>query len=497
MFGRRTLPPKPIPNSFWIEPGRILAGEYPGGHSEEETRLRLEAFLKAGISAYVNLTQPGEMPPYDVELPLTLPDGRRILHLQKPLEDHGLPESPAQLDEILFELDRLLDRGDLVYVHCRAGIGRTNLVLGCWMRRHGMGGTAAIKRLNKLWKSNARSASWPRIPEPHQERYVLDWNLPQDAPAPSAPRALAAATPKITLPGRYLGALLGLACGDAMGTSVRERASSRLGPLADLPGGAWGDDTSMTLCVATSLVKLNGFDALDQMKRLVDWQRTGAFSSTGRALGLTPAVAKAIATYKWSGNTFSGSHDPARWEPESVSRVGAIVLYAAATPASVFEWAADSSRLTHQSPGILDACRYYAALLLAILRGTPKSALMAEAGRLLQQYYGKPLKAPVQRLADLTEFPVGDPPPAVGAVAGVLHRVLQTLAETSNFRDGVVKICNRGGPADVYGALFGQLAGALYGVDAVPVPWREILLQRPLLEGTAERLLEAAAQREE
>jgi len=485
MFGRKSFPPTPIPNSFWIEPGRILAGEYPGGPSEEETRRRLDAFVKAGVSAFLNLTRPGELPSYDSELPRKLPDGRRILHLNKPLEDHGLPQSRAQMEDILFELDRILDQGDLVYVHCRAGIGRTNMVLGCWMRRHGMTGAAAITQLNRLWKANARSATWPRIPEANQQQYVLNWPAPGEK---RLARAEALPAAKITVKSRYCGAVYGLACGDAMGVAA---------PAADLRDGAWSDDTAMMLCVAASLIAREGFDAGDQMRRFLDWQRTGAPSSTGQAAGITPAVSKALAAFKWSGNAFAGSHDPLRWDPEALSRVGAVALYAASTPATVFGWASDAARITHQSPGILDACRYYAALILAVLRGSPKSSLMSEAGLLLREHYGKPLKAPLQRLADMTSFPSGEPAAKDEAAVGVLHQVLRVLRDTSNFRDGMLRICNLNGPADVQGALFGQLAGAFYGIEAIPSGWREAVLQGALLTATAESLLEAAASREE
>ena len=253
----------------------------------------------------------------------------------------------------------------------------------------------------------------------------------------------------------------------------------------------------MMLCAATSLIKRNGFDAVDQMKRLVDWQRTGAFSSTGSVVGITPAVAKAIAAYKWSNNAFAGSHDPSRWDPEALSRTGAVVLYAAATPETLFSWVADLCRVTHQSPGILDACRYYAALLLAIVRGSPKSSLMGAASALLQAHYGKSLKAPVQRLAEMDAFPLGEPPANAEAAVGVLHRVLRVLSETTDFRDGLLKVCNLGGPADVQGALFGQLAGALYGIDSLPKRWRDAVLQRQLIEDIVEHLIQAAAAREE
>jgi ADP-ribosyl-[dinitrogen reductase] hydrolase len=508
MFAKETVPPSPIPNSFWIEPGRLLAGEYPGSPSSEESIERLEVLVEAGVSYFLDLTQEGELPGYAHLLTQIRQDpassGRALpglTHARWPIEDHGLPDSDELMRDILDDLDRALGAGHLVYVHCRAGIGRTNTVTGCWLRRQGLAGPAAIKRLNRLWKANARSATWSRVPEFHQEQFVLNWQEPATdaAPKPAPVRKLRG----IGEQQRYAGAVYGTACGDALGALVQGRKAGSFTAVTDLaaggtlklPRGAWTDDTAMFLCLAHSLLDKNGFDAAHQAEKYWDWHQEGLLSATGQPLGKVAAISKALAATRWSGNPFSGPHDPKLWDAESLVRVGAVVLYARRAPLQAIEWAADASRVTLQSPGVLDACRYYAAVLLAALKGTGKQDLALEAGRILGRNYTKPLKPEIASLAQSTILPTNAPGIATPTVLAALHRVLWVLSETSDFREGLIKVVNLGGHSDVQGALFGQLAGILYGLEAIPAAWRSALLQADLLESTAYRLLAGASAR--
>lgn len=510
MFAREATPPSPIPNSFWIEPGRLLAGEYPGAPETDAAIDRLEALVEAGVSFFLDLTQEGELPPYAHLLPQLRRDpassGRvlpALTHTRWSIEDHGLPESNELMRDILDDLERALAAGHLVYVHCHAGIGRTNTVTGCWLRRQGLAGPAALKRLNRLWKANARSATWSRVPEFHQEQFVLAWQEPVASSAapgrPATPRRLQG----IGTQQRYAGAVFGTACGDALGALVQGKKAGSFPAVTDLaaggslklPRGAWTDDTAMFLCLAHSLLEKNGFDATHQAETYWDWHQEGTWSATGQPLGKVSAISKALAATRWSGNPFSGAHDPKVWDAESLVRVGAVALFARRTPEQAIGWAADAARITHQSPGILDACRYYAAVLLAALEGAPKQELALEAGRLLGRHYAKPLKPEIAHLAQSTILPTNAPSVATPTILAALHRVLWVLSETADFREGMLRVVNLGGHSDVQGAVFGQLAGIIYGVQAIPSAWRTGLKQAELLESTAYRLLAGASAR--
>jgi hypothetical protein len=166
------IPPPPIANSYWIERGRLLAGEHPSAGSEAARRRRVLLLLAAGVRSFIDLTQDGEMPDYR---PL-LPAGVTAHKLSIP--DHSVPERPERMREIQRVLARELGGEGAVYVHCRAGYGRTGITVGCFLRERGHSPHQALAELNRLWQHNARAAVWPRVPETDaQERYILEWTV--------------------------------------------------------------------------------------------------------------------------------------------------------------------------------------------------------------------------------------------------------------------------------------------------------------------------------
>jgi hypothetical protein len=161
----------PIPNSYWVLPGKLLAGEHPHGGDAPTARRQLSQLVAAGVREFIDLTRPGELPSY-VQL---LPAGTGYRNF--PIPDHAVPQHMAQMRELQQQLDRLLATGGgAVYVHCRAGIGRTGITIGCWLRERGLAPRAALTELNRLWLQNARATRWPQVPETaEQEAYILDW----------------------------------------------------------------------------------------------------------------------------------------------------------------------------------------------------------------------------------------------------------------------------------------------------------------------------------
>jgi len=168
----RKLPPPPLAHSYWVEPARLLAGEHPCAVEGIARSRRVQLLLASGVRTFIDLTQAGEMPDYDN----LLPEG--VAYHRIAIPDHSIPENPQRMRQVQQTLATELRGGGAVYVHCRAGYGRTGTAIGCYLREKGLGPHQALDELNRLWQQNARSGIWPMVPETAaQERYILEWKV--------------------------------------------------------------------------------------------------------------------------------------------------------------------------------------------------------------------------------------------------------------------------------------------------------------------------------
>src|SRR3981081_1402959 len=164
------LPQLPLRHCYWVVPGLLLAGEHPGGPTREKTKDRLKKLLAAGIECFVDLTKPTEVLRYDTHLPFY------VEYTRKAIKEHGLPGSREQMLEILEHVGNAMRAGRPVYVHCRAGIGRTGTVIGCLLVERGLAGEAALDELNRLWQFSERAQSWGSVPETDEQvGFVRKW----------------------------------------------------------------------------------------------------------------------------------------------------------------------------------------------------------------------------------------------------------------------------------------------------------------------------------
>jgi ADP-ribosylglycohydrolase len=476
---------KPLAESYWVVPGQLLAGKHPGGRNPQEIERRLGPLLAAGFNAFLDLTEPGELPPYEPYLP----DG--ACYARKPIPDHGIPRQPSHMTEILATLDEWLRAGRRVYVHCRAGIGRTGTVIACHLIDRGLDPEQALSKLNQLWLQNDRSDTWPEVPETDEQRqYVLDF-VPEIDPT-RAPDVMDAAR---SVRDRFQGSMLGLAVGDALAAHTQYRKPGTFAAVGDilgggpfdLPRGAWSDDTAMALLLAESLVECGGFDANDQVQRYARWQREGYGSATGQCVGITASVARALATAQYRHQPFAGSHDPNQLDREPLSRVAPVVMFFFADPAEAVARAAESARITAQAPMVLDCVRLLAAILHQALAGREKGAVLrpprdlwttqTTRAEVLAIYEGSYSRR------DLTEIQAG------GHVVQALEAALWAFQRSANFREGALACANLGRDSDVVTAVYGAIAGAHFGVSSIPGIWRNSLTRQEAVIDTADRLL--------
>ena len=224
------------------------------------------------------------------------------------------------------------------------------------------------------------------------------------------------------------------------------------------------------------------------------WWRDGHNSSTGRCFDIGRTTRAALRLFEQDAVAFAGSEDPRTAGNGSLMRLAPVVLRYRHAPQAAIVRAGDSSRTTHAAPEAIDACRYFAALLLGALNGLEKE-------QLLDSRTGSPALDGIGPLA-----------PGVGAIAAGSFKgkerreisssgyVVHTLEaarwafhHSTTFRDGAVLAVNLAGDADTVGAVYGQLAGAHYGAAGIPTEWLAPLAQRNQIEALADRLLEMAA----
>jgi ADP-ribosylglycohydrolase len=448
----------PLPHSYWVEPGRLLAGEHPDGGNESTTRARLETLVAAGVRHFIDLTQSHELAPYrDL-----LPEG--IGYGNFPMRDHSLPESRQQMRELQGALVAAMQYGS-VYVHCRAGIGRTGVAMGCYLREQGESAAGALAELNRLWQQNARAASWPSIPETEeQERYIREWQVGSEA----GPLQ------------RWRGCLLGLAIGDALASHSAAHAGK----------AAWTDDTGMALCVAESLLACGGFDGRDQIERYREWARDPQASGAAASAELRPAVRNVLARAVWNRTAYPGSHDPAQIDPSPLSCSVAAALFAAPRIDAAAALAADCARVTHQAQVLVDVCRLLAAMIASALAGGTREAVLAG------QPGGMPLRDDLMAMAADWLVPAKGRRRPWPGVAGVLDRAVRCFARSRTFGDGLARaLDSSGSDRDGVCAVYGALAGAFHGEDAIDTALRGRVAGLPRLTLVADQLCQYGSAR--
>lgn len=305
-------------------------------------------------------------------------------------------------------------------------------------------------------------------------------------------------------PTRFRGALLGLATGDALGTTLEFRDPGSFTPLTDLIGGGpfhlnageWTDDTSMALCLAESLITCRGFNAKHQLETYVRWYREGHLSSNGRCFDIGITTARSLNTFMSTGNSASGSTNPNAAGNGSIMRLVPVPMFFARDLAQAIHYSGESSRPTHGAATCVEGCRYFGGLLAAALNGVPKEQLLHGDVEELQREWAK---APfATAIADVASgsFWRKEPPEIAGTgyVVKSLEAALWAFAKTDNFRDGALLAVNLGDDADTTGAVYGQIAGAVYGEDGIPPEWRAKIVLREQIRSWANTLEQLAYQ---
>jgi len=512
-------PETPFDRSWWIDPGRILGGCYPGDLDPVKAEAKLAALYRAGVRTILCL-QPEEERgrggrPFAAYVEtwrtVGLDAGEPVDWQRHPISDMGVP-TLERMRGILDAVDRA--KG-VVYVHCWGGHGRTGTVAACHLVRHGLTPETAFERILAARSSDAHLRSYPSPQTPEQRDFAKRWadvdpGIVRRLDGPESTAVYAWWADGDPVRGRRLGAMLGAACGDALGTTLEfsRPGPKRWSPLLDGPhreitgGGPFEvvpgqvtDDTQMAACLAATLADHDGvYDADDAARRYLCWLRP-AFDVGGQTRAALAEFGRigdpatcGITVWRERGRNAAGNGSLMRCMP-----IGALIR----DPAARREAAIFDSLITHADPRCALACtRYVAAVACAIDGGD--AAAMCEAARaedapaadllfrLMPEEESHIAAANGDLDQDLELAEADDPNlygeidlagSAMGFVRTAFRLAFWELLHADGYEAGVIDAVNRGGDADTNGAIVGGLLGARYGLDGIRPEWLGTVLE--------------------
>jgi len=446
------------------------------GTWDRDLDLDITTIADWGAASVVTLVEAHELEALDVAA-LGGAVGRHQLgwwHL--PIQDVSVPD--AAFEQAWTSVGPLL-RSQLragfdVLIHCKGGLGRAGTIACRLLVDAGWAPADALAAVRAVRPGAVETQS--------QATYVVSLRA-SPSPAPSLDDA--------AVKDRAAGALLGLAVGDAVGTTLEFAGRDTKPLLTDMVGGGpfrlkvgeWTDDTAMALALADSLVEHPQFDAGDLMRRFIAWYRTGAYSCTGTCFDIGVTTRQALASFERSGDPDAGSTDPMAAGNGSLMRLAPVAIRHWRDGGARREVAAGQSRTTHAAPEAVAACIAYADILADAIAGKLRdevlfasrgSEVASVAAILGGNWQGK-------RRSEIKSS---------GYVLHTLEAALWCVGRTADFRSAVLLAANLADDADTVAAVTGQLAGALYGRSGIPPEWLDRLAWRERIERTA---LELAA----
>lgn len=388
-----------------------------------------------------------------------------------PLRDGGVPDAgfEAAWGSIGAGLRALLRDGANVLLHCKGGLGRAGTIAARLMVELGAPPDAAVRAVRAVRPGAIETAG--QLAHVQGLGRVAE-DLPDTSPAAIRDRAV--------------GALLGLAVGDALGTTAEFKPRGSFSRITDMTGGGsfrlrageWTDDTSMALALAASLLARPELDAADLMARFTAWHEHGEYSCTGTCFDIGITVRQALTRARQTGHPVAGSTDPMSAGNGSLMWLAPVAIRYWQDAGRLRDVAARQSRVTHAAPEAVDACVAFAEVLAEAIAGHPRAHVMRPRA---EPYAGAITAIMAGAWREKTRGAIR----SSGYVAHSLEAALWCTARTTSFADAVLLAANLGEDADTVAAITGQLAGALYGASAIPAHWLARLAWREPIEALA------------
>ena len=299
---------------------------------------------------------------------------------------------------------------------------------------------------------------------------------------------------------RAQGALLGLAAGDAVGTTLEFKAPGTFEPITDLVGGGpfrlqpgqWTDDTSMGLCLAESLLDRDGHDPADQLRRYLLWREEGYFSSTGSCFDIGITTRTQLDRFRRTAIPVDPKIDEESAANGSLMRLAAVPIRWHRNLDLAIERAADSSRTTHPATSPVDTCRVHATMVAALIAGASWSEVTDP-----RFWRWGPLHPAVDAIAR-GSWTRRQPPQirGTGYCVDALEAAIWAVDGADDFRSAVLRAANLGYDADTTAAIAGQLAGARWGASGIPAHWLDQLTSVGRIRSLAGALHDAESEQQ-
>lgn len=441
-------------------PGKTQGSAMTGSWARDLT-LDLDVIEAWNAAAVVTLVEEHELESLQIAELGTRVVERHLAWIHAPIRDYGVPGEA--FEAIWAEhgpgLRARVRDGANVLVHCKGGLGRAGTIAARLLVELGMDHGAAIEQV--------RSARPGAIETSAQLAHVMGCAPVDEALPDTSPEAVR---------DRAIGALLGLAIGDALGTTGEFKPRGSYPRITDLVGGGvfrlkpgqWTDDTAMALALAASLHEARGLDEADLMTRFVAWHRLGDYSCTGTCIDVGITVREALGRFERTGNPIAGSTDPMSAGNGSLMRLAPVAIRYWHQDETRRDVAARQSRTTHGAREAVDACVVFADMLAEAIAGKPRHEVLrlrdsTHAGRIPEVLDGSWKKHTRKTIR------------SSGYVIDSLEAALWCTARSASFAEAVLLAANLGEDSDTVAAITGQLAGALYGKEGIPTHWLETL----------------------
>ena len=296
---------------------------------------------------------------------------------------------------------------------------------------------------------------------------------------------------------RARGALVGLAVGDALGTTNEFKVVGTFTPSTGMVGGGafqlepgqWTDDTSMALCLADSLLAQGRYDSFDVMERYDRWRKDGYRSSTGTCFDIGNQVMRSLWDFEVNQRVPRTAQRTTSAGNGAIMRLAPVVIagFEHREIREIVATAGLSARETHYSVEAEAATEVFAALLVGALLGWAPEHIInvgwASTGPAFDEVAARVISTdPAERAAWEKD--------TSGYIVNGLRLAVHGLLDFGSFDEAVLAIANMGGDADTNAAIYGQLGGAYFGVEAIPASWRSTLYQGEEIDALARGLVD-------